>query len=305
MKVGVQAVVYPGFVPVLEQARAVEGKGFASFFCGEHHHYPESTPVPEFYKETGVPGFYRSVPDPLITLGAVTAVAPKLLVGTSILLLPIHDPLTLANRIATVADMASGKAIIGMGVGWNEPELRNHGIEFATRVDRAYEIMVAIKRMWADRTSSYDGDFVKYEESSVAHPINAPYPPLIMGGRLLKKNLKIIAEAGDGWLPTDTYERTFGTSLDEGIEKLNAAVREQGRDPASLTNVFLYAETMLYDRDPETFAKDAPTRDDLARLERLGFRHVLIGLPAFSSEHFYGAIEHAAKVAEPWLFNTD
>ncbi|MGJ0239443.1 LLM class flavin-dependent oxidoreductase [Novosphingobium fluoreni] len=117
MKVGVQAVVYPGFVPVLEQARAVEGEGFASFFCGEHHHYPESTPVPEFYKETGVPDFYRSAPDPLITLGAVTAVAPKLLVGTSILLLPIHDPLTLANRIATVADMASGKASLAWASG--------------------------------------------------------------------------------------------------------------------------------------------------------------------------------------------
>lgn len=301
MKISVQTVVYPGFVPLLEQVAAVRAAGFAGFFCGEHHHYPESTPVPEFYKETGVPGFYRSVPDPLITLGAVAAAAPEFTVGTSILMLPIHDPIALANQIATVADLAGGKAVFGMGIGWNEPEFRNHGIDFATRVDKAHETMRAIKHMWSAPVTAFEGKFVSWCDSTIPHPANKPYPPLIMGGRLLRKNLEIIAEVGDGWLPTDTYEKTFDTSLDDGIAKLNAAVRERGRDPASLTNVFLYAETMLYDRDPATFAKDAPTRDDLARLERLGFKHVLIGLPTFSRDHFDGAIAHAAKVAEPWL----
>jgi hypothetical protein len=121
---------------------------------------------------------------------------------------------------------------------------------------------------------------------------------------LLKKNLQIIAETGDGWEPTDTYEKTFGTSLEADIEKLNGAVRAQGRDPANLTNVFLYADIMLFDRNPTDYKKDAPTRDNLARLERLGFKHVVIGVPAFSTEHFYGAIEHASSVAEPWLFQS-
>jgi alkanesulfonate monooxygenase SsuD/methylene tetrahydromethanopterin reductase-like flavin-dependent oxidoreductase (luciferase family) len=125
-----------------------------------------------------------------------------------------------------------------------------------------------------------------------------------MGGRLLKKNLQIIAETGDGWEPTDTYEKTFGTSLEADIEKLNAAVRAQGRDPDRLTNVFLYAEIMLFDRNPEVYKQDAPTRDDLARLERLGFKQVVIGVPAFSREHFYGALDHAASVAAPWLFQS-
>lgn len=301
MKVGVQTVVFPGHVPVLEQAVKTQEYGFDSFFAGEHHHYPESTPVPDWYKETGVPDFYRSVPDPLITLGAVAAVAPKLTVGTGILLLPIHDILVLANQIATLDDLAGGKSIFALGVGWNKPELDNHGVEFETRVDKAFEQLKALKHMWTHKTTEFNGKFVRYVESTVPKPVHKPYPPMIMGGRLLKKNLQIIAEAGDGWMPTDTYEKTFGGSLETDIEKLNAAVKAQGRDPGALTNVFLYADTMLFDRNPDNFKKDAPTRDQLARLEKLGFEQVLIGLPAFSSDHFYGAIEHASKVAEPWL----
>jgi probable F420-dependent oxidoreductase len=304
MKVGIQTVVFPGFVPVLEQAVQVQDRGFDSFWAGEHHHYPESTPVPEFYKESGVPDFYRSVPDPLITLGAVTVAAPKLTLGTSIVLLPIHDVLVLSNQIATLDHLSNGKTVFSFGVGWNKPEMNNHGVEFETRVDKTFEQMKALRKMWTHKTSAFEGQFVNYAESSVAQPLQKPYPPLIMGGRLLKKNLQIIAETGDGWEPTDTYEKTYGTNLDADIEKLNGAVRAQGRDPAKLTNVFLYSDIMLFDRNPTHYKKDAPTRDNLARLERLGFKHVVIGVPAFSAEHFYGAIEHAASVAEPWLFQS-
>ena len=304
MKVGIQTVVFPGFVPVLEQAVQIQDRGFDSFIAGEHHHYPESTPVPDWYKESGVPDFYRSVPDPLITLGAVSVAAPKLTLGTGILLLPIHDVLVLANQISTLDYLAGGKTLFAFGVGWNKPELVNHGVEFETRVDKAFEQLKALRHIWTNKTSSFDGKFVRYEESSVPQTLQKPYPPLLMGGRLLKKNLQIIAEVADGWEPTDTYEKTFGGSLEADIEKLNAAVRAQGRDPDKLTNVFLYAEIMLFDRNPTEYKKAAPTRDQLARLEKLGFKHVIIGLPAFSSEHFYGALDHAASVAEPWLFQS-
>ena len=301
MKIGIQTVVFPGHVPVLEQAVKIEAKGFHSYWAGEHHHYPEATPVPEFYKETGVPGFYRSCPDPLIMLTAVATRAPRLSVGTGIMLLPLHDIVVFANQIATVADLIEGEAIIGLGIGWNELEFQNHGVEFASRIDKTFEQLKALKHIWSNTPCEFHGEFVDFGESTIPVPQRKPYPAMIMGGRLLRKNLQIIAEVGDGWLPTDTYEKTFGGDLEGDIEKLNTAVKAEGRDPASLTNVFLYAETMLYDRDPVQFAKDAPTRDDLERLESLGFKHVAIGLPTFSQEHFDGALEHAAKVAEPWL----
>ncbi|MGJ0236898.1 hypothetical protein ACQEPB_00050 [Novosphingobium fluoreni] len=121
----------PASSPCWNKPERSKAKGSRRSSSGEHHHYPESTPVPEFYKETGVPDFHRSAPDPLITLGAVTAVAPKLLVGTSILLLLDTRSADARQPIAT-SPTCQRQGIFGMGVGWNEPELRNHGIEFAT-----------------------------------------------------------------------------------------------------------------------------------------------------------------------------
>ena len=124
-----------------------------------------------------------------------------------------------------------------------------------------------------------------------------PHP----GGRPLKRNFQFIAELLDGWMPTDTYAKTFGGDVGEQVVRLRGMVEEAGRDPASLRNVFEYAEMFLYDRDPARFARDAPTRDDLARLDELGFEQVILGVPTFSEAHFHGAIEHLVRLGEPWL----
>lgn len=301
MKIGIQTVVYPGFVPLLDQARQIEAAGFHSFFHGEHHHYPESTPVPEFYKETGVPGFYRKVLDPLMVLSAVSVAAPRLTVGTGIVLLPIHDTLTLANRIVTLDDLTEGKTLFCFGVGWNRPEIEHHGVDFGRRVEKAHEQLKAMRHMWSHQPSSFHGEWVNYDNSTVPHPVQKPWPPLIYGGRMLPKNLRLLAEVADGWNTTDMYDRAFGGQLERDLATLANAVSEQGRDPAKLVNCYLYADLMIVDHDPASFAAAAPSRADLERLERLGFSHVIIGAPAFRQDHFTAALDHIAGVAEPWL----
>ena len=303
MKIGMQCVISQGFVPAMEQAIKAQEYGFDSIHAGEHHHLPVATPVPEFYKETGVPDFYRFSPDPLITLGAMATAAPKLAVGTSILLVPIHDTLMLANQIATLDNLTGGRTSFGLGVGWNKPELAHHGVEFDTRVDKLVEQLRAMKSVWAKETARFDGKFVKFDESwQGPKPKQRPHPPLLLGGRPLKRNFQVIAEVCDGWLPTDTYAKTYGSDLEKELEDLRGAFRSNGRDPKELTNSFLMADLFLYDRDPGHYAREAPTRDNLAYYEKLGFDRVIIGLPTFSDDHFLGALDHIAKVAEPWLF---
>lgn len=297
-----QTVVSRGCVDPLTQARAIAERGFHAIYQGEHHHLPVATPVPEFYKETGVPEFYKYTPDPLITLGMMHAVAPSLEVGTSILLLPIHDTLMAASRMGTLDVLTGGKASFGLGIGWNQPELAHHGVQFETRLAKLEEQLRAIRKLWSSEITSFDGEFVKFAESwQGPKPLQQPRPPLLMGGRLLKRNRRIIAELCDGWLPTDTYARSYGEHIEADIATLGDALEEQGRDRTALKNAFLYSELFLWDRSPEDFAKAAPTRTDIARYEALGFDRVILGVPTFSDAHFHGALDVITKVAEPWL----
>lgn len=302
MKIGIQAVVSKGCVDPISMARAIENAGFHAVYHGEHHHLPVATPVPEFYKETGVPEFYKYTPDPLITLGMMATAAPTLEVGTSILLLPIHDTIMAASRMGTLDALTGGRARFGLGIGWNQPELAHHGVHFETRLNKFEEQLRAIRTMWGNEISSFHGEFVNFDDSwQGPKPVRVPNPPLLLGGRLLKRNRRILLELCDGWLPTDSLIRTFGTNLDDDLASLQAGMAEIGRDPATLKNTFLLAELFLWDRDPTQFAEVMPTRDELARFEKLGFESVVIGVPSFSDDHFHGALDVVARVAQPWL----
>ena len=302
MKIGIQTVIAKGHVPMLDQARAVQDAGFAAFYAGEHHHLPTATPCPPWYKESGIPEFYKYTPDPLLTLAAVSVAAPKLMVGTAILLAPLHDTIMMASRIGTLDTISNGRSVIAFGIGWNKEEFENHGVDFATRFEKTVEQVRALKELWKEGAHAFSGEFVTFSECwQGPKPVRKPHPPLLLGGRALKRSFRFIAELLDGWMPTDTYERLYGGKLEDQVAMLRDMTGEAGRDPAKLFNVMEYAELFLFDRDPTQFAKDAPTRDDLARLEGLGFEQVILGVPTFSDAHFRGALEHLAKLAEPWL----
>lgn len=302
MKIGIQAVISPKCVPPVVQAIEAEKRGFELVAHGEHHHLPVATPIPEFYRETGVPEFYRYVPDPMITLAAMATAAPSISVATNILLLPIHDTIMAASRMASLDHLTGGRSIFGIGVGWNQPELENHGVEFSTRVAKVREQLRAIKKLWSSDTTSFDGEFVSFSECwQGPKPIQKPHPPLLLGGRPLQRNFDLIAELCDGWLPTDTYLKTFGSDLETDIERLRKTAQAVGRAPDTLRNMLLFAELMLYDREPRQYAKDCPTRDTLQRYADLRLEWVVIGAPSFSEQHFLAALDHVADVAAPWL----
>ena len=249
-----------------------------------------------------MPEFYKYCPDPFTMLSAVAGAHPDFIIGTGIILVPLHDPLMLANRISTMDMVTNGKCFFGCGVGWNEPELANHGVDFATRNERMVETIRAMKQAWANEKTSFSGEFVNFTESFQGpKPVQRPHPPLLLGGRALKANFRRIAEVFDGWMPTDTYLKTFGGDLEADLERLRGVVADAGRDPAALYNAFLYAELALYDRDPAQFKADAPTREELEKRADQGFEHLIIGVPTFSDDHMQPALDHLADVAAPWL----
>src|SRR3954453_1849340 len=113
-------------------AQAAEMRGFESVF------FPDHTPIPLGTHEGGTPGeqvpdYYRTVLDPIVVLGAVAASTSRIRLGTAICLVVERDPIILAKQIASLDQLSGGRVLLGVGAGWNEEEMRNHGTDPTTR----------------------------------------------------------------------------------------------------------------------------------------------------------------------------
>ena len=106
--------------------RLVEERGFRALFVPEHTHMPRAT-VRDVDRK-----YYRSL-DPFVTLTAAAATTTTLRLGFGILLLVQRDPITTAKAIASLDRVSGGRVEVGLGAGWNVPEIENHGTPFGQR----------------------------------------------------------------------------------------------------------------------------------------------------------------------------
>ena len=103
--------------------------------------------------------------------------------ATGICLVVERDPIHTAKEVSTVDRLSSGRFIFGVGGGWNEEEMANHGTAFATRFKLMRERIEAMKQIWTQSTAAFDGELVKFEPMMQwPKPIQKPHPPIIVGG---------------------------------------------------------------------------------------------------------------------------
>ncbi len=109
-------------------AREMEDRGFESLWVTEHTHIPTSRRTP-WPGGTELPDEYRRTLDPFVGLAAAAAVTERLNLGTGICLVAQHHPITLAKSVASLDLVSNGRFLFGIGVGWNEDEMENHGVD--------------------------------------------------------------------------------------------------------------------------------------------------------------------------------
>ena len=118
--------------------------------------------------------------------------------ATGICLVVERDPIHTAKEVSTVDQLSSGRFLFGVGGGWNEEEMANHGTAFATRFKLMRERIEAMKQIWTQSTAAYDGEFVKFEPMMQwPKPVQKPHPPIIVGGAFPHAARRAIAY-GDG-----------------------------------------------------------------------------------------------------------
>jgi alkanesulfonate monooxygenase SsuD/methylene tetrahydromethanopterin reductase-like flavin-dependent oxidoreductase (luciferase family) len=116
----------------IELARALEERGFESVWAPEHSHIPLSRKTP-FPGGGDLPKQYYDAMDPFVVLAAASQVTRTIKLGTGVLLVQQRDAIQTAKLVASIDQVSGGRFLFGVGGGWNQDEMENHGTVYATR----------------------------------------------------------------------------------------------------------------------------------------------------------------------------
>jgi probable F420-dependent oxidoreductase len=218
-----------GIHPV-ELGRALEERGFEALFVGEHTNLPVRDDQP-------MPGpdqarMHPRIADPLVTLSVVAGATERLTLGTSVLLAAQHEPIVTAKAIATLDTFAGGRVVIGVGAGWHDGELRQHGVDPKRKVAVLREHMLAMREIWTKDSAEFHGEYVDIGPlQSWPKPLSGPQV-LVGGGK--NPAWRKIAEYADGWLPVYTGEPD---ALVADVAELTSRAADLGRQlPVTVMN---------------------------------------------------------------------
>jgi probable F420-dependent oxidoreductase len=275
MEFGISTFVTDEGIQPAALGAALEERGFDSLFLAEHSHIPVSRETP--YPGGGeLPEKYKRTLDPFVALAAAATATSRLLVGTGIALLVQRDLIHTAKEVASLDLISGGRALFGVGVGWNREEMRNHGTDPTTRGALIDEQLAALKEIWTKDEAEFHGRHVGFDPIYAwPKPVRKPHPPIYIGGES-EAALNRVARYGDGWLLRghthfDEAKRVRGWLAGQGREDVEFSVfggptQEKVIDGFREAGVERY--TFLLETLPE-----AETLRELDELAELAARH--------------------------------
>ncbi len=214
-----------------ELGRSLEERGFESVWAPEHSHIPVSRKTP-FAAGGDLPKKYYDAMDPFVTLTAAAVATKTLKVGTGVCLVAQRDAIQTAKLVASIDQVSGGRFLFGIGNGWNQDEMENHGTIYASRHKLARERVEAMKEIWTKSKAEYHGEFVNFDPMMAwPKPVQKPHPPIIVGGAFPYSARRAI-RYGDGWIPQAA--RSHYSEIAEMIPRFREMAHEAGRDPKSI-----------------------------------------------------------------------
>ncbi|GHF72000.1 F420-dependent oxidoreductase-like protein [Amycolatopsis bartoniae] len=162
------------------------------------------------------------------TLGYLAAHTKRAKLLTVITGVIYRQPGVLAKAVTTLDVLSGGRAILGIGAGWNEEESRGLGFPFPPtkeRFEMLEEALRYIHQMFSDNDGPFEGDYITAERlMNVPAPLSKPHPPIMVGGSGEKKTLRFVAKYGDA---CNIFN---GPELEHKLEVLRGHCEAEGRD---------------------------------------------------------------------------
>ncbi len=190
----------------LEEAVLAEALGFDCVWVSEHHFSPDAWN-----------------PAPFAFLGAVAARTERVRIGTYVLLLPLHNPVRVAEDIAVLDNLSRGRVDLGVGVGSSPEEFRTFGIPIENRLGRTFEALRIIERCFAGEEFSHEGKYYRFANVRLTtRPVQRPGPPILVAA---------MGEQSVAWTARRGYGMAAGAG--RGHARYLELLRQNGHNPAT------------------------------------------------------------------------
>ncbi len=148
---------------VLEEAEYAEELGYEGFWVGEHHFQASQ----------------RVFPSPQMMLAAISQRTRRLRLGTGVSVLPVNDPIRIAEDIAELDLISGGRACFGAGRGYQPHEFAGFHVPMETSRERFWECLEVIRLAWSREQFSFKGKYFDYEDIALLpRPLQKPTPPI-------------------------------------------------------------------------------------------------------------------------------
>jgi len=167
--------------------------------------------------------------EPLTLLSFVAARTRRVRLGTSVLVLPYHNPIRLAKTAATLDVLSGGRLVMGIGVGAIENEMEAMGSPFKERGAFTDEAIAVMRTLWSQEDPRFDGRYSRFAGMKFSpKPLQKPIPVVI--GGVSRAAIRRAARLGDGWQPLGLSPEALG----QGMAALRDEARAAGRDVATI-----------------------------------------------------------------------
>jgi probable F420-dependent oxidoreductase len=234
----------------------------------------------------------------LDTLTFAAAHTKAITLGTSVLDIPYHNPVTLGRRLTTIDFLSNGRLRVGFGLGWSKDEMDATGADMKQRGAMADEFLQALKAIWTTNPVEFHGKFYQIPKSYMNRkPVQKPHPPIYLAA-FAPAAMKRLATLADGWnpvaIPVDGMAQMFAA--------LKQMAKEAGRDPSSLVMVVRgnleITDKPLGDKRVIFSGTIEQIKEDIAGCKRIG-AHELFFDPTFharSLEQWLALMEQFRKL---------
>jgi len=163
-------------------------------------------------------------------LGRLAAEAGEMTGVAGVLLINLHNPVEVAECIASLDVIWRGNFVFGVGLGYREVEFDAFKVPKGQRLRRFEECLEIVKRLWTEDRVTFEGQFWRLENATIApKPVQRPRPPLWFGGSH-PVAIRRAARMADGWIGAGSS--STGQFAD-AVGTLREALVAQGRDPST------------------------------------------------------------------------
>jgi probable F420-dependent oxidoreductase len=295
-------------------ARRAEELGYAHFSTSDHLVVPRSIGSRYPYSASGdwagaASGDCMDLLTLLAYLAALTS-RPRLITGVAVV--PYRGAVHTAKIAATIDVLSGGRMVMGVGAGWMKEEFEAlNAPPFEERGRVTDEWLQAFKILWTEDDPRFEGRHVSFADITFApKPVQKPHPPIWVGGES-PAALRRTVRYGDVWFPIGNNPRhplDTAARFKAGTLRLRQLAEQNGRDPQSLGIAFYagwYDETRTLELEggERHIMSGTPAQiaEDIAALQELGVRDLVLSLQRPTPEKTLASMEHFMSETRPLL----